>query len=186
MAELARRIELAGDQERNRLHRTMRNGAWLSAVTHGLNVMDLSLEEFRDNLCLKYEVMPQDIPVTCDGYGKKLSIEHSLSCSRGDLVLARHDDAAKEGGTLGARDLVPSAISYEPKINSTTLQGERTGAGARQENETVNGGTETVGDSQGSRLTTVNGEAILSMMPGQVEVPAKSGADHPWSPGPSP
>ena len=45
---------------------------------------------------------------------------------------ARHD-AAKEWGTLGARALVPGAITYEPKINSRTVQGERTGAGARQE-----------------------------------------------------
>ena len=39
----------------------------------------------------------------------------------------RHDVAAKEWGTLGAWDLVPSEITYEPKINSRTVQGERTG-----------------------------------------------------------
>ena len=77
--------------------------------------------------------MPQDTPATCDGCGKKFSIEHALSCPKGGLVLARHDAAAKEWGALGARALVPSAITYEPKINSRTMQGERTGAGARQE-----------------------------------------------------
>ena len=49
---------------------------------------------------------------------------------KGGLVLAQHDDAAKEWGALGVRALVPSAITYEPKINSRTVQGERTGAGA--------------------------------------------------------
>ena len=44
--------------------------------------------------------------------------------------MARHDDAAKEWGEFGARDLVPSAITYEPRINSRTVQGERTGAEA--------------------------------------------------------
>ena len=77
--------------------------------------------------------MPQYIPATCNYCGKKFSIEHSLSCPKGGLVLARHDDNAKEWGALGARALVPSAITYKPKINSRTLQGERTGAGARQE-----------------------------------------------------
>ena len=77
--------------------------------------------------------MPQDIPATCDGCGKKLLIEHDLLCPKGGLVLERHDEAAKEWGALGARALVPSAITYKPKINSRTLQGERTGAGARQE-----------------------------------------------------
>ena len=58
--------------------------------------MELSCEEFRDNFCLRYGMMPQDIPETCDGCGKKLSIKHALSCSKEGLVLARHDDAAKE------------------------------------------------------------------------------------------
>ena len=51
--------------------------------------------------------------------------------------MARHDDAAKDWGDLGARDLIPSAISYKLKINSKTVQGERTGAGTRQEGGTA-------------------------------------------------
>ena len=47
--------------------------------------------------------------------------------TKGGPFIARHDDAAKEWGALGARALVPSAITYEPKINSRTVQGERTG-----------------------------------------------------------
>ena len=48
------------------------------------------------------------------------------------LVLARYDDATKEWGALGAQALVPSAITYEPKINSRTVQGDRKRAGAQQ------------------------------------------------------
>ena len=115
-------------------------------------------------------MMPQDIPTTCDSCGKKFSIEHTLSCPKGGLVLARHDDAAEEWGALGARDLVPSAITYEPKINSRTVQGERTMYGARQERGEANGGTDTVG-------RTVNGEDRLVGQPGQVLVPADLRAD---------
>ena len=88
----------------------------------------------------------------------------------GGLLLARHEDATKEWGALGARDLVPSAITYEPKINSRTVQGERTGAGARQEGGEANSGTDTVG-------WTVNRTARLVGQPGQVVVPAESRAD---------
>ena len=98
--ELARRKELSVGQERNRLHRARRNGACLSAVPHCLNGMELSWEEFRNNLRLRYELMPQDIPTTCNGCGKKFSIEHALSCLKGGLVLAQHDDSAKEWGAL--------------------------------------------------------------------------------------
>ena len=49
--------------------------------------------------------------MTCNGCGKRLSIEHALSFPKGGFVLARHDDAAKEMGSLGDRDLVPSDIT---------------------------------------------------------------------------
>ena len=98
--------------------------------------------------------MPQDIPATCDGCGKKFLIEHALSCPKGGIVIERDNDAAKEWGALEARALVPSAITYEPKINSRTVQGEKTGAGAWQEGGEADSGTETVG-------RTVNGAARL-------------------------
>ena len=121
MAELARQNQLAGCQERNCLHRSTRNGSWLSAVPHRFNITELSQEEFQDNLPLKYGLMPQDIPATCDGCGRRISIEHSLSCPKGVLVLEWHDDAAKEWIALGSWALVPSAITYKMKINSRTV-----------------------------------------------------------------
>ena len=111
LGEMARRKELSGGQERNRLHRETRNRAWLSALPHRLNGTELSQEEFWDNLRLRYKLMLQDVPATCDGCGKKFLIEHALSCPKGCLVLARYDDASKEWGTLGYRALVPSAIT---------------------------------------------------------------------------
>ena len=97
--------------------------------------MDLSQEEFWDNLCLRYGLIPQDIPAACDGCGKRFSIKLSLSCPKCGLVLDRHEDAAKKWGALGARALIPSAISYKRKINIKIVQGERTGAGARRKAE---------------------------------------------------
>ena len=100
LGDLDRRKELSGGQERNRLHRETRNGARLSAVPHRLNSTEFYREEFQDNLCLRYGLMPQDIPVTCDCCGKKLLIKHAISCPNGGLVLAWRDDAAKEWGAL--------------------------------------------------------------------------------------
>ena len=97
-------------------------------------------------------------------------IEHALSCPKGDLVLARHDDAAKECGALGVRVFVPSAITYEPKITTRTVQGERTGAGAQKEGGEADSSTDTVG-------RTVNRAARLVGQLRQVVVPAESRAD---------
>ena len=71
LAKIFGRQEQAGGQERNRLHRATKNGVWLSAIPHRLNVTELSQEEFRDNIRLRYGLMPQDIPATCDGCSKK-------------------------------------------------------------------------------------------------------------------
>ena len=87
LGDVARQKELEGGQERNRLHRATRNGAWLSAVPHRLNGTELSQEEFRDNPRLIYGLMPQDIPATCNGCCKKVSIEHALSFPKGAPLL---------------------------------------------------------------------------------------------------
>ena len=171
LGEMARRKELVDGQYRNYLHRATRNGAWLSAVSHGLNYTELSLEEFQDNLCLRYGLMPQNFPATCDGCGERLSVDLALSCTKGDLVLVRNDNAAKELGTLGSWALFPSARTYGPKINSRRVQGERNRAGAQQEGGIANGGVDTVGESGGGRIRTVNRADRLVGQPGQVVVP---------------
>ena len=88
-----------------------------------------------------------------------------------------HNDAAKELGALGSWALSPSAITYEPKIKSRTVQGERTGDGVRQEGGEDDGGTETIGEAQGGRARTVNGAARLIGKPGQVVVTEELRAD---------
>ena len=126
MTDLARKKELEGGQERNRTHRSTVNGTWVSTVPHILNRMELSQEELQDNLRLRHGLMPQEIPATCDGCSLRLLMEHALSCPKGGLVMARHDDTTKEWNALGDRALVPSAITYEPKVNSRTVEGGRT------------------------------------------------------------
>ena len=177
LADLARRKELVGGQKRKFLHRATRNGVCISSVPHRLNGTELSQEEFEDNLRLIYGLIPQDIPTTCNGCGKRFSIEHTLSLPKGSLFLEWHYDGAKEWDALGYRDLVPSDISYEPKINSRTVQRERTRARAQQDYGTANIVIDSVGESQGGSGRTVKGASVLERRPGQVEVPAESMED---------
>ena len=74
LSKLFKQQEQAGGQERNRIHRETRNGVCLSAIPHCLNGTELSWEEFRDNLRLRYGLMLQDILATCDGCVKKFLI----------------------------------------------------------------------------------------------------------------
>ena len=63
----------------------------------------------------------------------------------------RNENVANEWGALGARSLLPSDITYETKINSRTVQGERTGYGVRQEGGEAGGGADTVGQTVNRR-----------------------------------
>ena len=102
--------------------------------------------------------------MTSNGCGKKFSIKNDLSYPKGGLVLEPNYDAAKEGGALGDRSLIPSAISHEPKIYSRTLHRERNRSGERQERGTAKRGAEILGESQGGGVSgrTVNGAAALA------------------------
>ena len=127
-------------QERQGLHTETINGALLRTMPHRLSSTELCQEEFRENICLRYDLMPQDIHVTCSGCSKKLSIYNALTCPNGGLVMGLHDDDSKEWFALGSQALTPSPISYEPHINSRTLQGGSTGEGSQREGETADGG----------------------------------------------
>ena len=79
----------------------------------------------------------------------------------------------------GSWVLVPSAISYQNKIDSRTVQGERIQAGARKDGGTAGGGAAIIGEAQGcvGSGRTVNGAALLERRPGQVVVTEESRAN---------
>ena len=69
-----------------------------------------------------------------------------------------HNDTAKEWGALSDRAINPSAISYEPKINSRAVQGERNGSNARVATIEQNG-EEQDGEEGATRQETVPEES---------------------------
>ena len=95
----------------------------------------MSREEFQDNILLCYEVLLLILPTDCDVCGKKFLVPHALSCPKGGLLLTWHNYAAKEWGALAAQALNASYISYKPRINSRTIQGERNRYGVQRATE---------------------------------------------------
>ena len=91
-------------------------GAWLSVFPNRLNGTGLSADEWRDNVRLRYNHSPLDMPAACDGCGAKMTVEHALSCKVGGLVHIRHDDVADEWRYLCGVALSPSRVEREPRI----------------------------------------------------------------------
>ncbi len=52
-------------------------GAWLSVFPNRLNGTGLLADEWRDNVRLRYNHSPLDMPAACDGCGAKMSIKHA-------------------------------------------------------------------------------------------------------------
>ncbi len=87
-------------------------GAWLSR----LNGTSLLADEWRDNVRLRYNHSPLDMPAACDSCGAKMLVKHALSCKVGGLIHIRHDDVADEWRHLCGTALSPSRVKREPRI----------------------------------------------------------------------
>ena len=123
------RARKKGTRERWRLKRAMHTGIWLSCVPSRLNNTEVSQEEWDDNIRLKYNLKPTNMPELCDGCGCKLTVEHALACKRGGLVHLRHNDVADEFETLAGFAFSPSCVSHEPLIFSEMTRSRGNNAG---------------------------------------------------------
>jgi hypothetical protein len=106
-----------GIRVKNRLERAGLSGIWLTCVPNRFNGTEISMEEWRDNFRLRYNLAPLAMPECCDGCGHRMSVEHALSCKIEGLVHIRHDNVAQEFGHLCGLAFKPSRVSYEPLIN---------------------------------------------------------------------
>ena len=92
-------------------------GQWLSVMPSTVNGTELSAQEFRDNLQLRYARSPGDLPERCDGCNAPFTVQHSLDCKCGGLIIQRHDEIAGEVMEWASKALTPSAVRVEPLIH---------------------------------------------------------------------
>ena len=77
---------------RRTIRRGEQTGAWLSVLPSTVNGTELSAQEFRDALLMRYGITPPDFPATCDGCEASFTLQHALSCKKGGLVIFRHNE----------------------------------------------------------------------------------------------
>ena len=83
---------------------------------------DLSAQEFRDGLALRYRKPLLSLSSVCDGCGAPLSIEHALDCRFGGLVTRRHNEVCDAFGDLAS--LVWSPVVKEPVVNDRSADAD--------------------------------------------------------------
>eukprot|EP00804_Cyclotella_cryptica_P019798 CCRYP_009693-RA/>CCRYP_009693-RA protein AED:0.29 eAED:0.30 QI:0/0/0/1/0/0.14/7/0/1059 len=105
-----------GPKVRKRLERMMETGAWLTAIPDRMSGTELSLQEWHDNISLRYGMVPRGLPRKCDGCGAGFTVEHGLNCKKGGLVSLRHNDVRDEWAHLCGLALGESRVTTEPLI----------------------------------------------------------------------
>jgi hypothetical protein len=94
-------------------------GQWLTVPPSIVNGTELSAQEFRDSILLRYARTPADLPTHCDGCDQKFSVRHALECKKGGLVISRHNEIRDELVDLASKALTPSAVRDEPRIHTS-------------------------------------------------------------------
>ena len=85
-ATVATRKGHATAKEKKRLERISECGAWLTRLPTPFEGNQVTLEEWHDNLSLRYGLRPTYLQQQCDGCGTNFSVEHALSCKLGGLI----------------------------------------------------------------------------------------------------
>jgi hypothetical protein len=93
-------------------------GRWLSVLPSTVNGTELSAQELRDNVLLRYARSPPDLLSQCDGCNAVFSIRQALECKKGSLVIIRHNEIPDELVDLASKAFSPSAVCDEPEIHS--------------------------------------------------------------------
>ena len=109
----------AAPADARRMQRATDTGAWLTTMPNSLNGTELSADEFKDNLRLRFGLCPTSLPHRCEGCNERFTVEHALSCPKGGLVLLRHNDLSAEFGSLCAQALTNSNVQREPLIHTS-------------------------------------------------------------------
>ena len=87
---------------------------WLSVLPLERDQFDLSPQEFRDALALRYRKLLLNLPGNCDGCGATFTTDHALDCRFGGLVTRRHNEVRDAFGDLSS--LVWGLVHREPVV----------------------------------------------------------------------
>ena len=94
---------------------------WLTVMPSKDNHFDLSPDEFRDSLALRYGKQPTNLPKYCDADGKLFDLNHALNCPKGVLVNGRHNECCDLNCDLlklaGLKQVIAEPIVKESDIH---------------------------------------------------------------------
>jgi len=73
---------------------------WLTVLPVSQDHYNLTAQECRDALTLRYQKPFLSVPSSCDGCGAPFSLDHALICRKGGLIIQRHNEVIMRSGML--------------------------------------------------------------------------------------
>ena len=94
---------------------------WLTVLPREDTFFELSADEFRDALALRYGRTPCHLPAFCDADGEVFDVNHALNCPRGGLVYGRHNETRDLNCNLlelaGLKNIISEPVVIDSDIN---------------------------------------------------------------------
>jgi hypothetical protein len=91
-------------------------GEWITAHPSGASNWLLSRDQYRVGFCVRYGKTPAHLPAKCDGCGACNNLHHALTCAKGGLLVARHNDVRDVYAELAIKALGKGRVRVEPPI----------------------------------------------------------------------
>ncbi|CEM17529.1 unnamed protein product [Vitrella brassicaformis CCMP3155] len=114
-------------ERRRAVHRAIeaKTAGWVTCRPDAEDHTDLTPDEFRDNMAIRYAYEPPKMPTHCDGCGAAYSLDHALNCGVGGLVIRRHNEVVDVLCDLSAKAWGESAVRKEVVIVEPEEEGEK-------------------------------------------------------------
>ena len=114
--------------------------SWLNVLPVMKDNFDLSCNEFRDALCLRYAKPLLNLPQSCDGCSNIFTTSHALDCKKGGLVTIRHNeirDVLHDMSSLAWSQVIKEPVVNEAQNGSDGLIGDISVRGVWQSQSTT-------------------------------------------------
>ena len=91
-----------------------KTGDWINVLPSTVDGIYLGVQEWRNDLFLRYNIESPEVPTHCDDYNRKKSILHSLDCKKRGIITNSHNELRDGVANLAGKAFTPCTCATTP------------------------------------------------------------------------